>query len=259
MPVPLVKLSDVSFDPTRLMSEIERALLATYPSEADFLALAPNNPLHHIINQGEILDIGANIGFSAVGFRKMGLTSHIRCFEPNYFLSEIIERIVHQIGNVDVHNIGFSDAAGTLKLYVPFVDGLPIHQEASINLQHFSEPFIVNRLHGYGSTVQLVELDAEIKTLDSLDLDASFIKIDVEGAEGAVLRGAARTIDRCRPILHIENGALEATQNFLTSVDYDWFNFGKDAVSLTKSRNHYNRYWIPCEKIRDISNMIGRA
>lgn len=259
MSIPLVSLSEVSFDPDRLMSEIEPALQARYPSEPDFNALAQGTSLHHLVNQGPILDIGANIGFSAVGFRKVGLKSQIHCFEPNRFLAHIIEAIIHRIDRISVQNIGFSDAAGLLKLYVPFVDGRPIHQEASINLQHFSAPFISNRLRGYGSKVELVEVEAEIKTLDSLNLDASFIKIDVEGAEGAVLRGAAETIERCRPILHIENGALEATKDFLTKIDYDWFNYGKDATFLTKSRNHYNRYWIPCEKIRNISDMIGRG
>lgn len=259
MSIPLVNLSEVSFDPDRLMSEIEPALQALYPSEPDFNALAKGTPLHHLVNQGTILDIGANIGFSAVGFRKVGIEAYIQCFEPNPFLAHIIEAIIGRIDRVDVQTIGFSDIPGLLKLYVPFVDGRPIHQEASINLLHFSAPFIISRLQSYGSKIELVEVEAEIKTLDSLNLDTSFIKIDVEGAEGAVLRGAAQTIDRCRPILHIENGALEATQSFLTAMDYDWFTFGKNATSLTKSKDHYNRYWIPCEKIRFIGDMIGRS
>ncbi len=37
-----------------------------------------------------------------------------------------------------------------------------------------------------------------------------FIKIDVEGAEGAVIRGAARTIDAQRPMMLIEVHSPEA-------------------------------------------------
>ena len=44
-----------------------------------------------------------------------------------------------------------------------------------------------------------------IKTLDSLELDGlSLLKIDVEGMQDAVLRGASNTIRESRPILVIE-------------------------------------------------------
>lgn len=241
------------------MAEIEPALRAGYPSEPDFNALAAGTPLHAIVNSAPILDIGANIGFSAVGFRRVGLTVPIHCFEPNPFLVGVLNRAAGQIGDIHIRQIGFADGPGRMLLYVPFVDGRPIHQEASLSREHFGAPFIENRLRSYGEDVQLVSVEAEITTIDALDFRTAFIKIDVEGAEGKVLRGAARTIDRCRPILHIENGALEETTQILTALDYDWFHFGKDAKLLTKSRNHYNRYWIPCEHIRDVATMIGRA
>lgn len=41
--------------------------------------------------------------------------------------------------------------------------------------------------------------------LDSLDLqDVDLLQLDVEGSEGAALRGAEETIRRCYPIIHIE-------------------------------------------------------
>ena len=42
-------------------------------------------------------------------------------------------------------------------------------------------------------------------TLDSHALlDVDFVKIDVDGYEDRVLRGAINTIQRCRPVINIE-------------------------------------------------------
>ncbi len=45
----------------------------------------------------------------------------------------------------------------------------------------------------------------QVRTIDSFALaDASFIKIDVEGYELPVLEGASETINRCRPLILLE-------------------------------------------------------
>jgi hypothetical protein len=49
-----------------------------------------------------------------------------------------------------------------------------------------------------------------VVTLDGLALPACHaLKIDVEGMEAEVLRGAAATITRCRPALYVENDRRE--------------------------------------------------
>lgn len=72
--------------------------------------------------------------------------------------------------------------------------------------------------------------DIPMRTLDSFELqDVDFIKIDTEGYEENVLRGAVDTIERCRPVICVEQkremsmkfgckprGAVE----FLTSLGY---------------------------------------
>src|ERR1039458_218014 len=52
---------------------------------------------------------------------------------------------------------------------------------------------------GRGGTGRLAAVDAlEL-------LDCGMLKVDVEGWEVGVLRGAMATIGRCRPILYVEN------------------------------------------------------
>jgi FkbM family methyltransferase len=70
--------------------------------------------------------------------------------------------------------------------------------------------------------------DVPVYTLDMFDFrDVDYIKIDVEGFEKKVLLGAARTIERCNPLIVIEQNdvVLEgehrySAKNYLESIGY---------------------------------------
>jgi hypothetical protein len=84
-----------------------------------------------------------------------------------------------------------------------------------------------NRLEGVAAD----ELEAEVRRLDGLAIGPiGLIKIDVEGHEAAVLRGAQGIIARDRPVFIIEAeerhrpGAVGAVQGALSSHGYDgWY------------------------------------
>ena len=60
-----------------------------------------------------------------------------------------------------------------------------------------------------GETVPLCMLDGfQLERVD-------FIKLDVEGFEAKVLEGAANTIERCRPIMYIENDRAEKSAELI--------------------------------------------
>ena len=54
-------------------------------------------------------------------------------------------------------------------------------------------------------------LPVRLLTIDSLKLaDLGLLKVDVEGSELAVISGARRTIERCRPVMYLENDRTDA-------------------------------------------------
>lgn len=59
-----------------------------------------------------------------------------------------------------------------------------------------------------GQTYVMPGGNTPIITIDSLEVDPSFIKIDVEGMEPDVLKGARRTIQTHRPVVMIEENGL---------------------------------------------------
>jgi hypothetical protein len=93
--------------------------------------------------------------------------------------------------NVTLSDIALSDRAGTAELRIPRKARGYSNQHASLSRDNVSADF--------GSVT------VTTKRLDDLQLDnVGFIKIDVEGHELAVLKGARETLARCRPNLVVE-------------------------------------------------------
>jgi hypothetical protein len=77
----------------------------------------------------------------------------------------------------------------------------------------------------------ILEIKVRLEKLDNLvpHMDVDAIKIDVEGAELGVIRGAVNILRRCRPIIMFESGpqaddglgyTKEAILDFLNSHDF---------------------------------------
>jgi FkbM family methyltransferase len=140
-----------------------------------------------------VVEVGANIGSHTVSLaRAVGPTGRVIAIEP--------QRVIHQylcanialnaLDNVACHWAACGSAPGTLT--VPHLDYF------APRLQNFGGLSLAP--DGEGERVPVVRLDdlAEGHTV-------SLIKIDVEGMEGEVLRGAAGLIVAGRPILYVEN------------------------------------------------------
>lgn len=146
-----------------------------------------------IIKQGDfILDIGANIGsFTVVFARLTGPKGVVLAFEP--------ERHSHNslCGNVSINNLKnvfiYNNALGKESNTIMFPDNNP---DIFGNHGSFCFKNLEDNKHGY---------PVSIVPLDSLDLpNVNFIKIDVEGMEPDVLEGGKNTIEKFKPIMHVE-------------------------------------------------------
>lgn len=77
-----------------------------------------------------------------------------------------------------------------------------------INRNAPEESGLKRRIYNNESTANIIETTVDVITLDSLDLDfkVDYIKIDVEGGELDILRGAHALLQRDRPLMSVEYG-----------------------------------------------------
>lgn len=133
------------------------------------------------------LDVGANVGIYAYALARLGMRVH--AFEPQPYCCTVVDAWARARGGVTVHNSGVGESEGDLTLHIPIVDGAPVPTRASFQ-----------RLEQ-----EQIELNVPVVTLDGIGVsDVAFIKIDVEGFELQVLRGATRLLREWRPILLVE-------------------------------------------------------
>jgi FkbM family methyltransferase len=158
------------------------------------------------------LDVGAAIGLYAAEMARTA--GKVIAFEANPHSAAFAASVAAR--NVEVVNVALSSRAGRSTLRIPLnSEGRAIDELASVDA--------ANPLYA-GATASI---DVETKRLDDFSIEnCSFIKIDVEGHEEAVLDGASALIAAQRPVLMVEvnedghAGAVQRIADRLAALGY---------------------------------------
>jgi len=136
-----------------------------------------------------VVEVGANIGSHTVHLAQLaGDAGVVWAFEPQRLVFQLLAGniAINGLTNVYCRQNCVSDAPGIVK--VPQLDTTRVNNWGGLSMLNNAE----------GEPVEAI-------TLDSLNLErCDFLKIDVEGMELHVLKGASRLIDRCHPIIYTE-------------------------------------------------------
>lgn len=131
-------------------------------------------------------DIGAHWGIYSALMVPYGRTF---AFEANSRLYPNLQKTGERLGFTAI-NLALSDEEGEARFFIP--------EESSMGS-------LADWTSGINGAGRVTESVCTMKRLDDIDLPPpDFIKIDVEGAELKVLRGARETLERSRPILYVE-------------------------------------------------------
>jgi len=183
-------------------------------NEKDFLKL-----FDLIKEDGVVLDIGANIGVMTTHFARRLKNSRVLAFEPIPYNIKTLYKIIRffKLSNVKIYNIALSDVNGKLNLIMPV-----INSARKQGLSHVRDVGTTNNEVGEEFEVEGKRLD-NVEELVITKERITAIKIDVEGYELNVLRGAVETIRKHRPIIYCELWPGEqrnSTIDFMQSMDY---------------------------------------
>jgi FkbM family methyltransferase len=181
-----------------------------------------------LVKRGSVvLEIGANLGyFTRLFSHLVGPRGKVVAFEPIPQTRKTLLQNVQTLGagNVCILPFAIAEQAGEATMFVPG----RIHGQAS--LQRHSEGG-----WGTGETVETVIVECmpldrvgEVAALPRVD----FIKVDAEGAELPVLKGARQLLLRDHPLLHLEieptwmrafNYSPEDLESYLRGLGYRYF------------------------------------
>lgn len=160
-----------------------------------------------------IIDVGSNIGFSALNFKRRKINSNLICIEPislnrKYFSSNLKNY------EYNLMPLGVGETDEKIKIGIP---------EGTYDTGLYSKNFINKN----SIEIQIRPLD-KIFNFFSID-NADIIKIDVEGMEFDVLKGAESIIKKYNPVLYFEvnkkvSDNYSDIKEYLIFLDYAEYN-----------------------------------
>ena len=142
------------------------------------------------VNPRTVIDVGANTGQFAVAAARLFDQPAIYCFEPLPDCAARLQRNLRSARKVFVSPIALSEYSGDAVFHINS------HSHSSSML-----PLASGHLDAFPAAMVVDEIRVPMSTLDfelsSVELAPPvLVKIDIQGAEAAMLRGAAATLRR---------------------------------------------------------------
>lgn len=169
------------------------------------------------MNNPVLFDIGANFGYlSLVWANTICKKGIIYSFEPNPSVYDCFRKSVsvnHLEKIIKHHNFAVGRESGTAEFHFA---------ETSSN--------IISDINSNSNiSIKIISVDdfAEENKIDRCDM----IKIDVDGIEYEILNGAAKTIDKFKPLLIIETNEDQKILDFIFDKHYNIFDMKLNKVN----------------------------
>lgn len=195
------------------------------------------------------LDIGANVGMSALSFFTLKPNAQVISFEPNPINYPYLDRLLNKFPDFQYIKSGLGNQPGVIDFYYPIYNGKKMTALGSSDYQKAQGWLNKDTVYFFDANkLKIEKITISVDTLDSCKLQPEFIKIDVEGFEYQVLLGAQETIKNSRPILLIEGIAQgDKVDKLLQEWEYDIYQFYNNKFYLNQF-DCSNNFLVPREK-----------
>jgi FkbM family methyltransferase len=175
-----------------------------------------------LIGPGDfVVEVGAHIGYLSTFFAQLvGPTGRVTVFEPGLNNLPYLRRNLAEFRNTRIETLALSDFRGEAPFFLEDLTGQnnTLIKDYHVAQRHLDD-FGLHRVSTSTQMVQCVTGDAFFDSVGNPNID--FLKIDVEGAELAVLRGLINTLKQSSPALLIECSANHVdVMSFMTDIGY---------------------------------------
>jgi FkbM family methyltransferase len=182
------------------------------------------------ISRGDVLvDVGACRGtYTRFFANRLMHTGKLYCLELSPINFKRLQKDFSNHKNIEFVNAAISDLDGSL----PYYEG---HTSETHNILGHDTGFLKNQEAG---TIQSITLDTLLKDEKYIKM----IKIDVEGAEGRVLKGMKEVAKRTEYLLlenHFDEDWEEIREILIEEYDFTCYNIETDALIDMTSKRPY--------------------
>ena len=212
--------------------------------------------LEFLLNKNSIFfDIGANKGEYALYAEKYIPANQIYLFEPEQKLNYQLKHIFPQS---HVLPLALSDKKGEFQFKIPLINGVLDNCLSSLEVHH-------KEVNETEAIIYKVKTDSLDNFVTQQVLKPDLIKIDVEGHELSVLKGAANYIAQHHPTLiieieqrHHQNMDIELVFTDFKQQGYQCYYFSKKAMQLLsyEDKTHLTNHISYFGNINYINNYI---
>ena len=226
-----------------LKKRLVRAINKNYEKELNFI--------NKFEDKSKVaLDIGVYRGVYSYKLSKF--FNKVYSFEPNPLLFPYLDKNLKKIiKNIELYNLALSDSAGSTLLKLPLIS-------KSIFKDNIEELYQLGAasIHPNNEFAHYKKVNVRMEKLDNMNIkNVGFIKIDVEGHELEVIRGAIETISKNKPILLIEiemrhsRRPVRETIDFINNLGYEcFFTEENNLISVKKLKDNSvenNYFFLP--------------
>jgi len=215
---------------------------------------------------GLFLDVGANNGLSALGFRRINRDYRIFSIEANRYHEPSLSKLKKTMMKFDYLIAGAGHENSQVTLYTATYKGVVLHTGASVDLAYRKKALeheFSKRVVGQITYTQQV---VNVIRLDDLNLTPDIVKIDAEGFDYQVLLGLTKTITSCRPYVLVEYSPplKEKLEALCLQISYSLFVFEnyrdlfvpfdaqRELHTYLRRGSPVNVFLIPSEKVKDL-------
>jgi len=190
-----------------------------------------NRAISYVKDWKFAIDIGANIGLWSRDLSNY--FDKLVCFEPNSFCQDCLKKNIN-LNNSEIQLCALGDKEETKNLFIH-----PTNSGASTFINKTKIGFKEDKTVIYGEfPTDTPKINSSIKKLDSFNFkNIDFIKIDVQGFELNVLKGAQNTLTTNNPVLCVEEDDPKNSSiiPFLKILKYELVDvIGKEHIFIKK-------------------------